>query len=258
MSNNKAKAIFYDRKYRKGEEKIHDYKIKLLEYLPNRKTKVLDVGCGSGYFSKKVKERGNEVSGVDISKEAIKKLRARGIKGKAVDLDEGLPYEDESFDVVWCTDLIEHVTSPKFLLEEINRILRPGGRLLLSTCNSAYFIFRFLHFCGLTCSEIQHPLHLHFFSKKSLTKVIEESGFEIIDYKGRNTFAILPANLVSKLSFIPFISETILYKLLKLVGFNYEETLTRGPLLLFYLYSKYGVSFFSDAFLINVKKNERL
>lgn len=170
----KKSLSFYNYKYQKGAERIHSYKTKLLGFLPDKKCNVLDVGCGSGVTAERIRALGHEVVGVDIANEAIEKLRAKGMKGEVINVDKELPFEDVVFDVVWCGELIEHVQSPEFILDEAYRVLKDDGILLLSTCNSAYFIFRILHLLGRTCSEIQHPYHFHFFTTRSLRELLEE------------------------------------------------------------------------------------
>jgi len=93
--------------------------------------KLLDVGCGVGTISLKLKERGFNVFGIDFSSVAIEKVREKGINALKIDLDkEGIKFEDNFFDIVWAGDVIEHVFDPIFVLKEINRVLAPGGLLL--------------------------------------------------------------------------------------------------------------------------------
>lgn len=252
--NKNEKASFYNSKYGSGEERLHNYKEKLLEFLPERKSVILDVGCGSGVFSQRMSNLGHTVKGIDISKEAIMKYKKRGLEGYVVDIDKGFGLKDNSFDIVWCSDLIEHIYSPEFLIKEIRRVLKKGGVLLLSTPNSAYFIFRILHLLGKTCSEIQHPLHLHFFSKKSLKKLIEKSGFEVQRYIGRNTPIIFPKSFINPLIKIMPVKEKTVINLLKRLNFIVSDTLTRGSIVHFSYFSGLFMSLLGDEFLFRAKK----
>ncbi len=150
---NKESLSFYNHKYKKSTEKLHSYKVKLLEFLPKEKSKVLDIGCGSGIMSEKISSLGHDVEGVDVSKEAIEKLKERGINGRVADVNKNLPFEDTIFDVVWCSDLIEHIWSPGFLLNESYRVLKKDGILLLTTCNSASPTDLINCFNSLPCKE---------------------------------------------------------------------------------------------------------
>lgn len=252
--SDKDSLSFYNDKYQKGTEKLHSYKVKLLEFLPEEKSKVLDIGCGSGIMAEKISALGHDVEGIDVSDEAVKKLKEKGISGKKVDVNKSLPFESATFDVVWCSDLIEHIISPGFLLGETHRVLKKDGILLLTTTNSAYFIFRILHLLGKTCSDIQHLHHIHFFSSKGLKKVLRDKNFKVLEVVGRNTPIIFPKKVLKPLFFIPLLTEEKVLKLFALFGLKEEDTLTRGPVILSSFFSKKIINFFADEFLIKASK----
>ncbi len=112
---------------------------------------VLDIGCGDGFFSQRIADAVHApVSAIDISSEAIEQARARGIDARQCDLNLGkIPFDAESFDLVLCGEVIEHVFDPDQLLDEIHRILLPGGFLLLSTPNLAAWYNRVLLLLGV-------------------------------------------------------------------------------------------------------------
>ncbi len=100
---------------------------------------VLDAGCGdgalSGYVHRHLKCR---TVGVDTSDLAIFLARAetakRGYDCRFERIDGyAYPFEDAAFDAAFCSDVIEHVADPQALLREISRVLKPGGRLIIST-----------------------------------------------------------------------------------------------------------------------------
>ena len=97
---------------------------------------VLDAGCGVGYGTAFLAETARHVVGVDRSTEAIAYARARyarpNVEFAVGDLLE-LDAPDDTFDVVCCFETIEHLTDQDRFLEEMRRVLRPGGTLLVST-----------------------------------------------------------------------------------------------------------------------------
>ena len=108
----------------------------VLAALPDwRNLDVVDIGCGDGALTYLIAERGAKVTGVDTCPEALELARAefakRGMECGLLSSMDSLP--DSSFDVAVCAEVIEHVAEPGSFLESIRRILRPSGRLVLST-----------------------------------------------------------------------------------------------------------------------------
>jgi len=98
--------------------------------------RILDVGCGPGFYAEELVRRGAEVVAIDTSPKMLTLARRR-LKGRAVlqqaDLAGRLPFPDQDFDDVVCALVIHHLADREAALREIYRVLRPGGRLLLST-----------------------------------------------------------------------------------------------------------------------------
>jgi SAM-dependent methyltransferase len=144
--------------------------VSLLEQ--NSKAKVIDLGCGRGEFTLKVKEKigCSEVVGVDVYNKALNEARRKKIIVKKVDLNGSLPFEGNSFDVVVSNQVIEHLLYPVKFTEEIHRILKPGGYAIISTENLASWDNVFALLFGYTpfsmefdsdLAKIGNPLSLH-------------------------------------------------------------------------------------------------
>ena len=94
--------------------------------------KVLDLGCASGDYSIRLKEMGYEVVAADAYGDFEYKNE---IKFKTCDITKKIPFSNETFDYVLFTEVVEHLRNPYFVMKEINRVLRKGGKIILSTPN---------------------------------------------------------------------------------------------------------------------------
>lgn len=162
----------------------------ILKHIPKDK-KILDVGCSYGFFLKMISERREpeRVTGVDLNPEDVERAKSLGLPnsdfytGDAEDLNFLSP---NSMDVVVCTEVLEHVRKPKNALKEFKRVLRPGGKLILTVPNDKklHLIKKLIHKFKLGKFFKNPPTgensgHLHVFSKKIILKLLEKSGFEI-------------------------------------------------------------------------------
>ena len=105
--------------------------------------RLLDVGCGVGTISLELQKKGFKVYGIDLSSVAIEKAKEKDINAVQCDVDkDGIPFNDNYFDVVWAGDVVEHVFDPIFLLKEMSRVLKPTGKALLTTPNNMNIFIR--------------------------------------------------------------------------------------------------------------------
>jgi ubiquinone/menaquinone biosynthesis C-methylase UbiE len=138
--------------------------------------RVLDLGCGQGDFTRVVGEAGAEVVGADVAEAALARARARhrGVEFVLVAVDGPLPFPDGAFDLVWASEVIEHIADTARWLSEVRRVLTPGGRLLMTTPSHGR-----LRLLVGGVERFSEPLgdHLHLYTERSLRRVLDEFGF---------------------------------------------------------------------------------
>ena len=120
---------------------VHEKVLSLLEKEP--KGRVLDAPAGEGFASVRLDRLGFEVYALDIEE---KQFKPKNIKFEKADLNDTLPYSDSFFDYVVCIEGIEHIENPNHLIREFKRILKKGGKLIITTPNvlSVYGRLRYL------------------------------------------------------------------------------------------------------------------
>jgi SAM-dependent methyltransferase len=113
-----------------------------LRWTPQGVSALLDGGCSWGYATRFFAGRAKRVAGIDVDEQAIGVASARypWIDFRVAPL-EAVPHPDEAFDVVLCLDVLEHVRDEHRSLDELFRVLRPGGTLILTTPHQGLFSF---------------------------------------------------------------------------------------------------------------------
>jgi len=163
-----------------------------------RSGRLLDIGCGSGLFLKLARESGFQVTGLDRSEDLAAYARRR------FDLDlrvaeevrgSGLP--EESFEMVTLWHTLEHLRDPRGSLDEIRRLLVPGGHLITAVPNLKGLVPRYFRLQSLLTGDwvsLEPPVHLFEFTPASLGHLLRKTGFREVsrsfsrcprDYAGR-------------------------------------------------------------------------
>lgn len=173
--------------------------LKVLDrYLPpanGRPRRILDVGCGTGTLLKYLARYG-DVLGVDVDEQAIAFCRERGVH-KVQKIDSfPLPFEDNSFDLVTILDVLEHIEDDRGTLEDLYRVLRPGGMLMV-----AVPAYRFL---WGPQDEISH--HKRRYIAPEMRNLLKQAGFRVRRVSYFNTFLFPIIALIRVLR--PYLPET--------------------------------------------------
>jgi ubiquinone/menaquinone biosynthesis C-methylase UbiE len=143
--------------------------------------RVLDLGCGEGDFAAAAAQAGAaEVVGVDVAQAAVRRARARHPELRFEHVEPGgrLPLEDSSVDLVWCSEVLEHVLDTASLLSEARRVLRTGGLLLATTPAHGRLRRAGLAVSGWERHFDPRGADLRFYTARSLHEVLRDFGFE--------------------------------------------------------------------------------
>lgn len=196
-----------------------DKRIKvLLKLMPNSNGKLLDIGCNYGKTCEFFRDKGYEVSGIDISEKAVAKAKAKGFDVRLGDITKNLPYTDNSFEAVFIGEVLEHILNPKFLLTEAYRLLKKKKGVLYITVpniSSLRNIFLIL-FGRLPAHSCDYDsTHIRDFCKRDLHHLLSSIGFISIVFKG-DCLAI-PVNKKLSINLPPFSSRLSDYLIIKCI-----------------------------------------
>lgn len=145
--------------------------------------RVLDLGCGDGRLSAELPAARLTIA--DVSGVALERASARLPEARAVELepDAPLPLDDTTFDMVVCTETIEHVRDLQLLLSECRRVLVPGGTLAVSTPAHGRRTGLAVVLAGFESRFDPLSPHLRFLTRRSLRGLLETMGFEAADVR---------------------------------------------------------------------------
>jgi len=135
--------------------------------------RLLDIGCGAGNLLQAARKNGWDAQGLDVSSGAAKHVRGLGFDVFEGELQDAA-FPSQHFDVVTAAELLEHLFDPQPLLQEVARILRPGGLFWTTTPHARGLSGRLL---GLKWRCVWPPEHLQLFSIRGLTKLLRDAGF---------------------------------------------------------------------------------
>jgi len=136
-----------------------------------KKDIVLEIGCGLGILLSKVKA--GEKYGLESNEFAVATCKKKGLNVRLHEDVYRLPFDDKKFDVIIMNEVIEHIPKPEKALREIDRVLKTGGELIITTPNKNFLV---QNLAETHCSEMSY---------KELKKLIGSSNFEVTLHKVR-------------------------------------------------------------------------
>jgi len=168
----------------------HRGKLVAVASLVNENTKkILDVGCASGWFLHMLSKKfpNAKCVGIDSYKDAIMYGKKKYKNLTLVDADgHKIPFSDESFDLVICTEMLEHVLDPNKVIQEIKRVLKPDG-LAVIEMDSGNMLFRLIWYWWTNMRNgVWKDSHIQPFTASKLEGIIKKGGLKIKKKKNFN------------------------------------------------------------------------
>ena len=158
---------------------------KIRKILASRKSgELLEVGCCGGEFLQLAQKTGWKVSGLEISKQATKRARDKGLDVKVHDANNKFPFKDNSFDVIIAGEIIEHTFDDVSFLDECYRILKKSGLLIVTTPNLISLKNRLLMLFGFNPRYIISEYHYRTYTQKVFEERIIKSKFQKFKFSG--------------------------------------------------------------------------
>ena len=191
----------------------------------NPGARILDIGCGNGNIASGIGSLGYEVIGIDFSNKAINYAQSRNKQANvtfevrnAEEVDD-----DEHYDAIICSEVLEHLHHPDLLVKTIARILKPGGVLIatvpngtgprellvtrpvlaMSNTRMGKFIDnskKLLGYSNTTVQSVSEDLsHVQFFTRNAISSLIKEQGFELLKFRHSNSIEkVFPYSLLTR------------------------------------------------------------
>lgn len=171
----------YLRRYRK-KVLTASYKQKIVgRYLKPGAKRFLDIGCNVGAVCEAARRQGYESMGIDLDEATLQKARELSPECRFERLTSyELASQGEKFDMVFCTEVLEHVPETQAFAASFRDLLNEGGILYLTTPDAGH---RKVPEDFISWDEVKPPEHLIFFNRETVTRLLEAHGFEIIRFR---------------------------------------------------------------------------
>ena len=184
------------------EQRLRGYVLSLCDVKPGYR--VLDLGSGSGWVAKDLTLKHARVISVDLYQKNLKRIK-QGLRHEQDDFviadAYNIPFGENSFDLVVASEVLEHLDSPGAVLQELQRVLIPKGKMVASTPYKE----RIQYYLCIHCNKkTPANAHLHSFDEHSLMSLFESQNFGRIHFRKFGNKFLLFARVYYLLRFLPF------------------------------------------------------
>ncbi len=154
------------------KDEIHRLHDTIEEEISSSASIVLDVGCGNGWLSSRMLSKGHKVISMDISRsnviKVLQKYSSESHQGLVADAYH-LPMKSNTIDCIIASEVMEHVYDPKLFIESLYRVLKPGGKIIITTPYNERIEY---HLCVHCNKSTPSHAHLHTFNKDNIAEFI--------------------------------------------------------------------------------------
>jgi 2-polyprenyl-3-methyl-5-hydroxy-6-metoxy-1,4-benzoquinol methylase len=226
------------------EQKSMNVIMDYVQVINTKIIKLLDVGCGDGFFLYRLSEelKGGKLEGIDYSEYLLEAAKKRPFEAtfKHVNLEEGIPYEDCSFNVVYAGEVIEHLYNPDVFVREVYRVLKNNGIFIVSTPNINSWLSRLVFILGSypifyetstedasfgygflkTKKKQSIPVgHIRLMNVDAIKSLLNKNLFQFVDINGcpHELYSGLLGSLDKLFSYIPTLSSRLVVSAKKVV-----------------------------------------
>lgn len=184
-----------------SERRLREYIVSLI---PHETKSILDVGCGSAWLAKEYVYKNIFVCSLDATIiNTTKALQTYPSQYHAAVVADAykLPFTDDSFDCIVAAEIIEHVTDPKTFVDELIRVLAPGGALVVSTPYKEVIRYALCIHCN---EKTPVNSHLHSFDENKLLQLYDPMSMSMFSWKAFNNTLLLFTRTYIILRYLPF------------------------------------------------------
>lgn len=190
------KGLEYD------QDRVDDHQIAFDQISPNQK--VLEIGCNTGKFLKRLSERTQDILGLEFNSAAAQRAREKGIEVLGESIEEHAEANPGKYDIVCAFQVLEHITKIQSFIASSLKALKPGGKLLFSVPNNEPYFQRFGKYEVLNLP----PHHVGLWNLHSLQKLCDFYDMEMVEHRatgpsGLLADAYLRAKLLARVESLP-------------------------------------------------------